>query len=1681
MHYLLRHNIVPTRISRIGFFSILVSLFAALPTQTYGSVPEWDMCFGNVHPEDHGYDYFVQRCNEDCALYGRICIHYKARGLEYFEYKYPNAPSCSNTAAMCDLPNKSSKCSNSSPSPRSNNPIVFSNGKKYLVENDIRTVRPNGVHFTRYYNYIPSPDNPAANYSQLWSFGPERDWVDTSINEEVYAGLEAKIASIEDTGGTLINYHVPYDYLLVYIDNSPYFVKLNLYNGAFEIPDPQGNFRIQKNNPTPEQGEATAVYTLNTRNGGSKVFSATDGKIRQSVSVNGQTQTYSYVLDQTGYHILITDSYGHQLSLSRLEPGHEVLTDLAGRETHYYFDDPTLPNPKLKVVYPDDTPGDLTDNPYREYEHISAFDVNGDPTVLNGALSKIYDNGELYISYDYDPVTGMPISEEKAGGVDHTELEYTTDANNKITETRITNALGRSTAYEFDTIANRQIVTKINGLATNLCAPDATRMHYDDNGYLLSTTDKNGNVTDYTHDADGFQTQRIEAVGTPEERVITTQWHPQFALPLQIEAPRKMTNFIYTTFGALKTRTEIDTVTGICASDNTQAECRRITTYTYNSNNQVLTIDGPRTDVNDITTYTYDADGNRDSITNALNQTTLITSYDAHGNPLSITDPNGTITTLSYDARQRLVSRTVADSTPDAATATFTYNAVGDLVKITQANGSFLKYSYDEARRLKHIEDNVNNRITYTLDKAGNRTAEEVFDEQAMLVKTQTRLFDELSRLVESLGAESQLTKFGYDLNDNLTSTTLPSGATTIQSFDALNRLIEIIDPENGSSHPTNYAYDAQDNLTSVTDPNGHTTSYSYNAFGDVISQTSPNTGITTFTYDSAGNRSSQTDARGITVNYTYDSLNRLITMDFPGTQEDVDYSYDDTQNANRGIGRVTQITDHSGSTTYRYDRRGNIIRADTTIDIDSQSHSFTMQYAYDAADNLTQITYPSGRTVDYTRNALGQLTAINSTSNHQSQTLVDQIQYQAFGPIQSLRYGNGLNHNRSFNLDQRVTAHSTGIAQSKNIVYDANGNITQLEDLLSATQTQTFQYDALNRLGGYEKNSSPACFAYDGVGNRVLASPSVAQESQTGGGASVLEGLLAAYHFEGANPYADTTGNGNNGSSVGQVDIVAGRYGQGVSVVNSSGYIDFGPITGWQGLDQYSMSAWIQLTGFSDWQLVLGKAIYWASGDTGLHCENNNCGAYIGRGHARSEIDYTHLTHVWHHWSVTYNQGTLSFYLDGQLVASSSYPNTPGGLPLRFGASIYGTYPAKAMADDIMIHNRVLTPVEIQSLARANGSPLTGSAGTSTLSCNGGEPGDIVYEYHSGSQRLETIQTDTTTNYLYDANGNTTAMGSNTFNYNNANRLSSATANGLTTSYRYNALGQRAWKNNRNETILFLYDQAGQLVAQYDGTGNRVNEYLYLNGQPIALIDSQDAVYYVINDHLGTPQKLMDQSQAVVWEADYLPFGEATVDEDPDGDGSNVTNNLRFAGQYFDQETGLHYNWFRYYDPGTGRYITSDPIGLAGGINTYGYAYQNPIINTDPQGLAIPAAIAACAASPPCAAAAAAATIAAIQAVKGTIDAINNSGGGEVIPFPPGGKDGVKDKDKPNCPPNPGDGNKRDCTFTGLAGVELTGQHGMTIQCQYRCPRTGLRTVTHKIGFRSENPAFLCPSTIPE
>jgi RHS repeat-associated protein len=203
-------------------------------------------------------------------------------------------------------------------------------------------------------------------------------------------------------------------------------------------------------------------------------------------------------------------------------------------------------------------------------------------------------------------------------------------------------------------------------------------------------------------------------------------------------------------------------------------------------------------------------------------------------------------------------------------------------------------------------------------------------------------------------------------------------------------------------------------------------------------------------------------------------------------------------------------------------------------------------------------------------------------------------------------------------------------------------------------------------------------------------------------------------------------------------------------------------------------------------------------------------------------------------------------------------------------------------------------------------------------------DSGNTTYAY--AANRLASTTGQKTFTFSYDADGNTSAENTRQYIYNQNQRLIKAMdGSNVLGEYIYNGKGQRSekWIPLENKCTIFHYDQQGLLIAESTSAGNIKAEYVYLNGQPLAKIEG-NAIYYYHNDHLGTPMLMTDSSGSVVWSGEYLPFGE------PLSVSGTITNNLRFPGQYYDSETGLHQNGWRDYKPEIGRYISKDRVDLA-------------------------------------------------------------------------------------------------------------------------------------------------------
>lgn len=691
-------------------------------------------------------------------------------------------------------------------------------------------------------------------------------------------------------------------------------------------------------------------------------------------------------------------------------------------------------------------------------------------TSFVNALTGITDEMGVRIStWGYD-AQGRANSSSHAGGVDDYGVTYNSNGT-----TTVTNPLGKSTTYTYTVINGLRKITNVEQ-AASAHTPAATATYaYTSDGYLASTTDFEGNVTNYTYDANGLETSRVEAVGTPEERTITTTWIPSLRLPDVITEAGKTTDYAYDADGRMSS---------VTVTDDNSGETRT-TSYTYWPNTTVgghtvlgrlKEIDGPRTDVTDKTTFDYDANFRLIKTTNALGQFTETTSFDAADRPLITKDANGIEARMTYDSFGRLKTVKRAFGTPLEALTTVTYNFNGDLTQIDSPNGVKVTYTYDSARRLTGMADDLGNSIAYTLDDDGNILTETRRDPANVLKYTHSQTFDEMSRLLTSVGAGAGWTRsYAYDKNSNQTTFTNANNDATNFAFDGLDRLITATDALSGVTTDT---INDLDQTTSIKDPRNNTTTYGYNAFGDVTQIVSPDTGTTSFVVNKAGSVTQRTDARGVVTNYTYDAINRLATVAYPSdTALNVMLTYDDNPtpgDCGTSKGRLCRAVDASGTTDYKYNDLGQLIEVKEVRGV----LTFTTSYEYDLAGVLKKITLPSGRQVTYTLNGNGQVTNVSAPVNGTATNLASSITYLPYGPVTGLTYGNAKTLSATYDQDYRPTNRTVSGVFNHTYDTDNDGNITQ-------KGVRTYTYDALERLNA-EAGGTATSFTYDAIGNRL-------------------------------------------------------------------------------------------------------------------------------------------------------------------------------------------------------------------------------------------------------------------------------------------------------------------------------------------------------------------------------------------------------------------------------------------------------------------------------------------------------------------------------------------------------------------------------------------------------------------
>ena len=490
-----------------------------------------------------------------------------------------------------------------------------------------------------------------------------------------------------------------------------------------------------------------------------------------------------------------------------------------------------------------------------------------------------------------------------------------------------------------------------------------------------------------------------------------------------------------------------------------------------------------------VTDYSYDAQHNVTAIirdVGGLNVSTAFQYDPVTGQVSQVTDPAGSISTMSYDANGNLLTKTMP-----IGSSQYTYNSNGLPTLSTDPDGVQTGYEYDANGYLLRtwiVGTNPLVETTYTYDQRSNRLTS-----TDPLGNTTNYTYDSLNNLTGVEDALMQTVSFQYDGNSNLTSMTNAGGIVTNFVYDNYNRMISKIEAASTPlERSTSYTYDSRGNLLTMTNPMGYTTSYTYDelsrqtracdhlnqcwAFtydevGNLIAQTDPNTNTTSYTFDAVGRLASVADAEGNTTSYSYDANSNLLTVIDANANTATTNTYD----ANN---RLTSTKDAlNNTTTSTYTDGGRLA---TVTDANSQVSS----YAYDAVSGyLTEIQYPAGRTLSFTYDLTGHILTISDSSTAQTITYT----YDALGRLASeTQLGQTLSYSYDIN-GKRLAVSLAGVG-------DYSYAHDELNHYIAVTnpdfETTSFEYNGADqRTRTTYGNSSYTDYSYDEAGRLTAVS----------------------------------------------------------------------------------------------------------------------------------------------------------------------------------------------------------------------------------------------------------------------------------------------------------------------------------------------------------------------------------------------------------------------------------------------------------------------------------------------------------------------------------------------------------------------------------------------------------------
>jgi len=956
-------------------------------------------------------------------------------------------------------------------------------------------------------------------------------------------------------------------------------------------------------------------------------------------------------------------------------------------------------------------------------------------------------------------------------------------------------------------------------------------------------------------------------------------------------------------------------------------------------------------------------------------QGAYINEYNDQGRIKKQTHGTGVIDFEYLDANKKTkITTTVRDSQGaflNTQARTVEFDSQGQVWQVTDAYGNVTAYERNSAAQVTHEEHKENTGTIdapilvlktssdYTYD-GGNNMLTKVEASNTSVARTTTynyyyekdpaappamynKLWKEIRQSVvfPTDPAKEKVTTYDYYTNGNLKSVTetgflgdgTPFSDTTLYEYSASNgKIAKITGPR---FDVTNYEYDSiTGNLQYLTRAHGTTyaqkTTYAdWDSFGNPRSVTDQNNNVTTYSYDDQTGRVLTVKAPGNTAvtQYVYvlgscsscggGGANKIDYIILPEGNK-IDYDYND------GYGNLTKISDNAGnSINYTYDSEGN--RLTEEIKDASGILQKTLGYQYDALNRLKQIQYPDGSHAEY-----GYDDRANRTSSRSPNGYMTTYQYDALNRLETLIQPGGFTRSSS----QMITRYGYNHNDNMSTVTDNMGYLTDPNQ-----HTTTYKYDDKGRV--YQvisPDTGTTTYTYDTAGN--LTSKKDAKN------------ITISYQYDALNRLTKIDFPTDT-DIVYAYDTCLKGQGKICTMSDASGsttyeYTPKGQIK----KETKEISAITYVVEYSYDQNGNVKTMTYPGGRVITYNYSNNkvTSVLSNTVSLAANISYKPFGEM---TSIAYGNN---------LIGGISYDNE-----YRIRAILLGTISnlksAQSLSYDVYDSNGNIKNIKDNIDATKNKSftydtvdalwtaSVPGGTYTWLYDLAGNRTSETInsswksYDYTPGTNKLSAMTGPTW--FQYDENGNTAQKipGTNYY-YNQNQRLIRVSDSGVTKGeYTYNGNGQRVKKQANYETTIFHYNQTGQLIAESDSAGTITAEYVYLNGQPLAKMEGANTYYYH-NDHLGTPQKMTDSSGTVVWAADYKPFGEAAVTV------STITNNLRFPGQYFDQETGLNYNYYRDYNPVIGRYIEADPIGQQGGLNLFGYGQNNPIIKMDFWGL---------------------------------------------------------------------------------------------------------------------------------